>query len=64
MNEFKTEIAIRAYTERPGGEPLGSLPTKLSLTASKWAVVFDCETNIEATQQLRVGFFQTREKSS
>jgi hypothetical protein len=63
MNVFKTEIAIRAYTERPGREPLGSLPAKLGLTASKWTVVFDCETSIETTQQLRVGFFQTRERS-
>jgi hypothetical protein len=63
MNVFKTEIAIRAYTERPGRDPLGSLPAKMGLTPSKWTIVFDCETSVEANQQLRVGFFQTREKS-
>jgi hypothetical protein len=60
---FETVIAIRAYAERPGREPLGSLPRKVGLTASRYAVVFDCETSIDATQRLRVGFFQTREKS-
>jgi hypothetical protein len=63
MNAFQTAIAIRAYTERPGREPLGSLPSKKGLTASKWSVVFDCETSIDATQRLRVGFFQARDKS-
>jgi hypothetical protein len=63
MTIFETEIAIRAYTERPGCEPFGGLGSRTGLTASKWAVVFDCETSIEATQRLRVGFFQTREKS-
>jgi hypothetical protein len=61
VNVFETAIAIRAYTERPDREPLGNLPSKLGLTASKWTVVFDCETSIDATQRLRVGFFQTRE---
>lgn len=63
MSVFETKIAIRAYTERPGREPLGNLPGKKELSASKWTVVFDCETSIDATQRLRVGFFQTREKS-
>lgn len=61
MNVFETEIAIRAYTERPGREPLGSLPRKIGLTPSRYTVVFDCETSIDATQRLRVGFFQIRE---
>ena len=61
MSRFETEIAIRAYTERPGREPLGSLPRKIGLTPSRFTVVFDCETSIDATQRLRVGFFQTRE---
>jgi hypothetical protein len=63
MSVFETEIAIRVYTERPGREPLGSLPSQTGFPASKWTVVFDCETGIEATQGLRVGFFQTRENS-
>jgi hypothetical protein len=63
MNVFKTAVAVRAYTERPDHKPLGSLPPKLGLTASKWTVVFDCETSIDATQRLRVGFFQIREGS-
>src|SRR6516165_9907724 len=60
MNVFETAIAIRAYTERPDREPLGSLPKKNGLTVSEWTVVFDCETSIDATQRLRVGFFQVR----
>jgi hypothetical protein len=63
MNVSKVAIAIRAYTERPDHEPLGNLPAKEGLTASKWTVVFDCETSVEPTQQLRVGFFQVRENS-
>jgi hypothetical protein len=63
MKPVETAIAVRAYTERPGRKPLGSLPGKQDLTASKWVVVFDCETSIDATQRLRVGFFQTRDDS-
>jgi hypothetical protein len=63
VSVFETAIAVRAYTERPDREPLGNLPGKKGLTASKWTVVFDCETSIDATQRLRVGFFQTRDKS-
>jgi hypothetical protein len=61
MNIFETDIAIRAYTERPDREPLGHIPPKLGLTASKWTLIFDCETSVDATQRLRVGFFQIRE---
>ena len=57
MNVFETDIAIRAYTERPGREPLGNLPPRLGLTASKWTLIFDCETSVDAIQRLRVGFF-------
>ena len=63
MNVFETDIAIRAYTERPGREPLGNLPPRLGLTASKWTLIFDCETSVDAIQRLRVGFFQVREGS-
>jgi hypothetical protein len=63
MNVSKVAIAIRAYTERPDLEPLGNLAAKEGLTASIWTVVFDCETSVEPTQQLRVGFFQVRENS-
>jgi hypothetical protein len=64
MNTFETPIVIRAYTERPGRVPLGCLPRKAGLTASKWTVIFDCETTIDATQQLRVGFFQIRKRDA
>lgn len=63
MNIFETDIAIRAYTERPGREPLGSLSPRPGLTASKWTLVFDCETSADAIQHLRVGFFQVRKGS-
>jgi hypothetical protein len=64
VKPIDTAIAVRAYTERPGREPLGNLLSKQDLTASKWVVVFDCETSTDAAQRLRVGFFQTREDST
>ena len=63
MNILRTPIAIRAYTERPNSEPLGKLPVKEGLTASKWTVVVDTETSTEATQRFRLGFFQIRKES-
>ncbi|PWT86475.1 MAG: hypothetical protein C5B58_01315, partial [Acidobacteria bacterium] len=63
MNILRTPIAIRAYTERPNSKPLGNLPVKEGLTASKWTVVVDTETSTEATQRFRLGFFQIRKES-
>lgn len=64
MNTFKTAIAIRAYTERPDAEPLGNKPGKSGLPPSKWTLVFDCETTVDAVQRLRVGFFQIRKEAA
>lgn len=51
-------IAIRAYTEstkaKPPGRPRGNDEP------SKWALVFDCETTIDASQSLRFGTYQVR----
>jgi hypothetical protein len=58
--EFKSSIAIRAYSERPNHEPLGSRPPSAELEASEWTLIFDCETTVDAAQQLRFGFFQIR----
>src|SRR6516165_1143348 len=63
MNILRTPIAIRAYSERPNPEPLGNLPVKEGLSASKWTVVVDTETSTDATQRFRVGFFQIRKES-
>jgi len=61
MSRSPTEMGVRAYTETPGAVPLGSKPTaKGNDQASVWALVFDCETSIDAAQRLRVGFFQVR----
>lgn len=55
------EIFVRAYTEKPGSQPLGSKQgAKGNDEPSEWALVFDCETTIDAAQRLRVGFFQVR----
>jgi len=60
MDILETPIAIRAYSERPDREPLGSRPTKEDGNRSPWTIIFDCETTIDAIQRLRVGFFQVR----
>ena len=60
MKPFKTAIAIRAYSEKPGREPVGARPLSNSIEASPQTLVFDCETTIDATQQLRIGFYQVR----
>lgn len=59
-NQFEAPIAIRAYSERPDRSPLGSRPPSVDTGASEWTLVFDCETTIDAAQQLRFGFFQVR----
>lgn len=57
---LETPIAIRAYSERPGREPLGSRPPSSATETPEWTLVFDCETAVDAAQQLRFGFFQVR----
>lgn len=60
MDILQTKIAIRAYSERPDRVPLGTRPFGTELQPSPWTLIFDCETTIDAIQQLRVGFFQVR----
>ena len=60
MDILEMAIAIRAYSERPDRVPLGARPPSTDIEASPWTLVFDCETTIDATQQLRVGFYQVR----
>jgi hypothetical protein len=57
---FRSSIAIRAYSERPDRDPLGSRPPSAELQASEWTLIFDCETTVDAAQHLRFGFFQIR----
>lgn len=57
-----TEIAIRAYTEKPGSKPLGAKQAAQGNDEpSDYTLIFDCETSIDAAQRLRVGFFQVRQ---
>ena len=60
MSPFETPIAIRAYTERPGAEPIASKKPRKPQEASPWTLIFDCETTVDAAQKLRVGFYQIR----
>lgn len=55
---LRTAIAIRAYSEDPERDPVGTRPLRAEIDASPWALVFDCETTIDATQRLRFGFYQ------
>lgn len=57
---FETPIAVRAYSERPDHEPLGSRLSGPDISPSEWTLVFDCETRIDACQRLRFGFYQVR----
>ena len=57
---FRTPIAIRAYSERPHRDPLGSRPPKPDAERSEWTLIFDTETTVDATQRLRFGFYQIR----
>ena len=58
-----TQNAVRCYTEVPGSQPIGSKSKRKRPThPSEHALIFDCETTIDAAQALRVGFFQTRKE--
>lgn len=57
---LRTRIAVRAYSEDPKRVPVGSRPPRAHLEASPWTLILDCETTIDATQKLRVGFYQVR----
>jgi hypothetical protein len=57
---LRTDIAIRAYSEDPDREPVGMRPPRPETDVSPWALAFDCETTIDATQRLRFGFYQIR----
>ena len=61
METIQLPIAIRAYSERPDREPLGAKSPKADGEAPRWTLVFDCETAIDATQQLRFEFYQVRD---
>jgi hypothetical protein len=60
QEHFKTAIAIRAYSERSKRKPLGVRQSSPDIAPSVWTLVFDCETTVDAAQQLRLGFFQIR----
>jgi hypothetical protein len=57
---LRTAIAIRAYSEDPNRDPVSTRPPTEEIDASPWTLVFDCETTTDATQRLRVGFYQLR----
>jgi hypothetical protein len=56
---FETPIAIRVYSEKPDHEHWCSQSSSPE-PASEWTLVLDCETTVDAVQQLRFGFFQVR----
>jgi len=59
------EIFVRAYTETPGSKPVGSKPAAQGNDeASKWSLVFDCETSTDPAQRLRFGVYQVRYMSA
>lgn len=53
-------IAVRAYTEKRAAKRRGGGGGAVNDTPSEWALVFDCETTIDAAQRLRVGAYQIR----
>ncbi len=60
-----TEIAVRCLTEKPGSEPMSGKKKRSGLDQpSEYALIFDCETTIDAAQALRVGFFQVCESGA
>lgn len=54
---------IRAYTEKPGDEPLASKwkPPR-PIEAPRYQLIFDCETTTDPAQALRFGVFQVRDR--
>jgi len=55
------EIAVRAYTEKPGFKPVsGKGRTSFLDEPSQWTLIFDTETTICPAQSLRVGSYQLR----
>ena len=60
-----TQIAVRCYTEVPDSKTVSDKSKRPRLdTPSEWALVFDCETTIDASQALRVGVFQVRKNGA
>ncbi|MFC7291192.1 DNA polymerase [Hirschia litorea] len=58
--EHKTAY-VRAYSEKTQKKPVSQHKKRNNVdTPSDWSLVFDCETNIDAAQALRVGFYQVR----
>lgn len=57
----KLDIAVRAYTERPNKRSSTERIKRRGLDEpSAYALIFDSETLIDASQSLRFGFFQVR----
>ena len=55
---------MRCYTEVPDSKPVGGKAKRPRLDQpSEWALIFDCETTIDASQTLMVGVFQVRKNS-
>src|SRR5690606_28658389 len=56
-------IAVRAYTERTDKQPQKRRKSRRLDEPSAWTLIFDTETNADAAQALRVGFYQLRHES-
>lgn len=56
-----TEIAVRAYTEKPKIKPVsGKKRGRFLDEPSAWSLIFDTETTVCPAQSLRVGSYQAR----
>ncbi|WBQ14213.1 hypothetical protein L2D00_05895 [Hyphomonadaceae bacterium BL14] len=61
MTSGPDTIGLRAYTRKPGSQPLAKRKRGAALDEpSPYVLVFDTETNIDPSQALRVGFYQVR----
>ncbi|MHA6288663.1 hypothetical protein [Maricaulis sp. CAU 1757] len=61
MTDAPNKIALRAYTEKPNAKPVAKGSGRRGLDEpSPYVVIFDTETRTDASQGLRLGFYQIR----
>ena len=59
---MKAKAYIRAYTEKPGAQTVGSKwKPPQEKAGPQYQLIFDCETTVNAKQALRFGVFQVRD---
>ncbi|WP_290748761.1 hypothetical protein [Henriciella sp.] len=60
MIEKELDIALRAYTQKPGKPHLSKYGKARHRKNFKWKLIFDCETTADAIHALRFGVYQIR----